>query len=134
MSQENVQLVMRCFELFNRGEMEAMLRLVDPAIETTEGDELPGATRYVGHAGLATAYEHWADQWDDFRMEVEETIDAGKNVVMVTRHHGRGRASGVAVEAVVSYVWTVQNGKVVRFRIFNSKAQALEAVGQWEER
>ena len=56
MSQENVQLVMRCFDLFNRGEMEALLRYVDPAIETTEGVELPGATRYVGHAGLAMAY------------------------------------------------------------------------------
>jgi ketosteroid isomerase-like protein len=129
MSQENVQLVMRCFELFNRGETEAVLQWVDPAIETTEGDELPGGARYVGHAGLATAYEHWAGQWDDFRMEVEETIDAGDEVVMVTRHHGRGRASGAAVEAVVAYVWTVDDGKVVRFRIFNSKAQALEAVG-----
>jgi hypothetical protein len=55
MSEENVQLVMRCFDLFNRGEMEAMLRYVDPAIETTERVELPGATRYVGHAGLAVA-------------------------------------------------------------------------------
>jgi hypothetical protein len=63
MSEENVQLVMRCFDLFNRGEMEAMLRYVDPAIETNEGVELPGATRYVGHAGLALAYEHWASQW-----------------------------------------------------------------------
>jgi hypothetical protein len=94
MSHENVQLVTRCFELFNRGEMEAMLQLVDPAIETIEGVELPGAARYVGHAGLAMAYEHWAGQWDDFRN-----------------------------------VWTVENCKLVRFRIFNAKAQALEAAG-----
>jgi hypothetical protein len=32
-------------------------------------------------------------------------------------------------EAVVAYVWTVEAGKLVRFRIFNTKAQALEAVG-----
>lgn len=129
MSQENVQLVMRCFELFSRGEMEAMLQWIDPAIETIEGVELPGATRYVGHAGLAMAYEHWASQWDDFRMDVEDMIDAGNEVVMVTRHHGRGRASGAAVQAVVAYVWTLDDGKVVRFRIFSTKAQALEAVG-----
>jgi hypothetical protein len=42
MSEENVQLVMRCLDLFNRGEMEAMLRYVDPAIETTEGVEASG--------------------------------------------------------------------------------------------
>jgi uncharacterized protein len=132
MSEENVQLVMRCFDLFNRGEMEAMLRHVDPAIETTEGVELPGATRYVGHAGLALAYEHWASQWDDFRMELQELIDAGNDVVMVTRHYGKGRASGAAVQAVVAYVWTVDDGQLVRFRIFNTKAQALKAVGRGE--
>jgi hypothetical protein len=51
MSQENVQVVMRWFELFGRGEHEAALRYVDPAIETHEGVELPGAASYFGHAG-----------------------------------------------------------------------------------
>jgi len=35
----------------------------------------------------------------DFRIQVEEMIDAGNDVLMVTRHHGRGRASGAAVQA-----------------------------------
>jgi ketosteroid isomerase-like protein len=50
-------------------------------------------------------------------------------VVAVTRHHGTGRASGAAVQAVVAYVFTVEDGKLVRMRIFNTKTQALEAVG-----
>jgi ketosteroid isomerase-like protein len=129
MSQENVQLVKHWFQLFDRGEMEAALQHVDPAIETIEGAELPGAASYLGHAGLAMAYDHWAGQWDDFRMELKELIDAGGDVVAVTRHHGTGRASGVAVEAHVAYVLTVEDGRLVRLRIFNTKAQALEAVG-----
>jgi hypothetical protein len=55
-----------------------------PPSRRPEGFELPGATRYAGHAGLALAYEHWASQWDDFRMELQELIDAGNDVVMVT--------------------------------------------------
>jgi ketosteroid isomerase-like protein len=129
MSQENVELVRRWFQLFDRGEMEAALQHVDPAIETIEGAELPGAASYFGHAGLAMAYDHWAGQWDDFRIELKELIDAGSDVVAVTRHHGTGRASGAAVQALVAYVFTVEHGKLVRLRIFNTKAQALEAVG-----
>ncbi len=116
MSQENVQLVKRWFQLFDRGEMEAALQHVDPAIETIEGAELPGAARYLGHAGLAMAYDHWASQWDDFRMELQELIDAGGDVVAVTRHHGTGRASGAAVEADVAYVVTVEDGIPVSAR------------------
>jgi ketosteroid isomerase-like protein len=133
MSQQNVELVRRWFQLFDRGEMEAALQHVDPAIETIEGAELPGAARYLGHAGLATAYDHWAGQWDHFRMELNELIDAGSDVVAITRHHGTGRASGVAVAAHVAYVFTVKDDKLVRLRVFNTKAQALEAVGLREQ-
>jgi ketosteroid isomerase-like protein len=129
MSEENVEVVRRWFELFSRGRMEAALRYVDPAIETIEGAELPGAASYSGHAGLAMAYDHWAGQWDDLRIELKELIDAGSDVVAVTRHHGTGRASGAAVQALVAYVFTVEHGKLVRLRIFNTKAEALEAVG-----
>jgi hypothetical protein len=54
MSQENLAVVGRCFELFGRGEVEVALRFVDPA-ETNEGAELPGAANYRGHAGLGMA-------------------------------------------------------------------------------
>jgi ketosteroid isomerase-like protein len=127
MSQEDVEVVMRWFELVGRGEHGAALQYVDPAIETHEGVELPGAASYFGHAGLAMAYEHWASQFDDLRIELKELIDAGRDVVAVTRHQGTGRASGVAVEALVAYVATVEDGKLVRLRIFNTKTQALEA-------
>jgi ketosteroid isomerase-like protein len=128
MSQEDLEVVRHWFELFSRGEHEAALRYVDPAIETHEGAELPGATSYFGHAGLAMAYEHWASQFDDLRIELEELIDAGRAVVAVTRHHGRGRASGAAVQTVVAYVFTVRDGKLFSLHIFNTKAEALEAV------
>jgi ketosteroid isomerase-like protein len=131
-SRENAEVVMRCFDLFGQGEREAALRYVDPAIETHEGVELPGAASYFGHAGLVTAYDHWASQFDDFRIELKELIDAGSAVVAVTRHHGTGRASGAAVQAMVAYVCTVDDGKIVRMRIFNTKTEALEAVGLLE--
>ena len=75
------------------------------------------------------AYQHWASQWDDFRVELEELIDAGRDVVAVTRHHGTGRASGVTVGAPVAYVFTVRDGKLARMQIFNTRAEAREAAG-----
>ncbi len=120
---------MRWCELVGLGEHGAALQYVDPAIETHEGPALPGAASYSGHAGLAMAYEHWASQFDDLRIELKELIDAGRDVVAVTRHRGTGRASGVAVEALVAYAATVEDSKLVRLRIFNTKTQALEAAG-----
>jgi hypothetical protein len=47
-------------------------------------------------------------------------IDAGRDVVAVTRHDGTGRASGVTVEDLVADVVTVEDGTLVRIRIFNA--------------
>lgn len=127
MSQEDIEVVTRWFEFLERGDAEAAFELVDPAVETHEGPELPGAASYSGRAGLALAYDHWAEQWENFRMELLELVDAGRDVVAVTRHHGTGRASGVPVETQVAYALTLGDGKVVRVRIFDTKAQALEA-------
>jgi ketosteroid isomerase-like protein len=65
-------------------------------------------------------------------MELTELIDAGNDVVLVTRHYGTGRASGAPVQTSVAYVFTVDDGKLVRLRIFNTRARALEAVGLQE--
>jgi hypothetical protein len=50
MSQENLAVVGRCFELFGRGEVEVALRYVDPA-ETNAAAELPGAANFAGTPG-----------------------------------------------------------------------------------
>jgi ketosteroid isomerase-like protein len=129
MSQENVEVVSRWFDLVSQGDRRAALQYVDPAIETREGPDLPGAGTYLGHAGLEKAYEHWAGQWAELRIELEELIDSGGDVIAITRHHGTGRASGVTVQALISWVFTVERGKLTRLRIFSTKLQALEAVG-----
>ena len=41
----------------------------------------------------------------------------------------RGRGSGVEVEATGAQVWTIRDGKFQRAKLYQSKAEALEAVG-----
>ena len=68
------------------------------------------------------------DVYPDFRVEAERYIDAGEDVVVIGTAHGTG-ASGVEVQWRQGYVWTVRDGKAVRFRWFNDPAEALAAVG-----
>jgi ketosteroid isomerase-like protein len=63
---------------------------------------------------------------------VEEWIDAGDDVIAVIRIWGRGRASGVAVEQCQSHVWTLRDGKLWKLRRYETKADALKAVGLTE--
>jgi ketosteroid isomerase-like protein len=43
----------------------------------------------------------------------------------------RGR-EGIEVTARSTFVWTVDNGQITRLRLFQERAEALEAVGLQE--
>jgi ketosteroid isomerase-like protein len=129
MSRENLDLVRRCFECFAESDWEGVRECFDPDVEIIEPDNMPGALSYRGYVGLVDAYEHWAGQWDAFSVEVERLTDVGERVVVLARHRGRGRKSGIAVEGTVGYVYTVRRGKFVRWQIFPTEAEALEAAG-----
>ena len=62
------------------------------------------------------------------RVVPREFVDAGDRVVVATLIRGRGRGSGVEVEARFYNVYTVRGGKVVRMDEFTTRTEALEAL------
>jgi uncharacterized protein len=66
--------------------------------------------------------------YPDFRVEPERFVDAGDQVVVIGTAHGTA-ASGVVAQWQQGYVWTVRDGRAVRFAWFSDPAEALNAVG-----
>jgi ketosteroid isomerase-like protein len=130
MSEENVEIVRRLIEAWSRGDYPAALDAVDPEIEVNAafGTDLDGT--YRGHAALA---EWLGNIWVEFEgrhAEIKEAIPAGSDVVLNVRFSGRGKRSGVDVDLSVWHVWTLREGKALRWRIFRTKQEALEAAGE----
>jgi hypothetical protein len=63
------------------------------------------------------------------RIEPEQLIDAGEQVVVSMRISGRGKLNGAAVELTLTSVSLLHDGKIVRVRNYSEKAEVLEAVG-----
>jgi uncharacterized protein len=129
MSQENVEIVRRGFEAFQRGDTEAILDDVDPDVEVHEPTDLPDAQVFHGHAGLLATVEKAQAMFEDIRIEAEEFTDAGDRVVIWYRVVGRGKGSGVEVEMHQGSVWTFREGKIVRVEGYMDRDKALEAAG-----
>ena len=56
-------------------------------------------------------------------------IDADPYVVSVHQQRGRGRTSGIEVATELGSVYGVEGGKIIRWQMFFSEQEALEAVG-----
>jgi uncharacterized protein len=129
MSQDNVELVRRAFHAHQRRDDEAVFPLCDPGIEIEDYPEMPSPTPYCGLRGVEEFFNDRRAVFPAQNVEVEEWIDAGESVIAVLHVRARGRQSGVPLDFRQAQVWTVQNGKLTRLRIYQEKVQALEAVG-----
>jgi uncharacterized protein len=129
MSRENVEIVRRMYDAFARGEYDTSLSYCDAEIEFSQPAGEPGGGTHHGREGVIQAFAQWLGAWDDYRVEVGELIDFGDDVLARTRHHGRGKGSGAAVEMRIFQLLTVRNGRIVRMRMYYDEAEALEAVG-----
>jgi ketosteroid isomerase-like protein len=131
MSQENVEIVREAFESFAGGDQEKTARLVDPEIEFhgTVGGLEEGRIAH-GLAQIAQVFEEEdLEAWEERRLEPEEFIDAGDNVVVLLHEYRRGRGSGVELETDTAVVCAVRAGRVVRIQGYMDRDAALEAAG-----
>jgi uncharacterized protein len=130
MSEENVENLRSFLEAFAEGNLEAVFAACDPGIELEVSDAYFDAPRtYHGHAGMQELFVAQAEVFDPFRLEPEEFLDAGDQVVVMARAGGLARASGVEVLDRFGHVWTVRGGKIVHFKEFKDPDEALEAAG-----
>ena len=134
MSEENVEVARRFGDALNaflRGEMssEAWLALWDEEAEFVPLRAQLEGESYSGHDGLMRFVAELAEDFEEVRFEIEETRDAGEQVVGIGRFRARGRASGVNINVPVGVVQRVRRGKIVYTRLFSEPEDALEAAG-----
>jgi ketosteroid isomerase-like protein len=122
MSEQNVQLVRTIYERWSRGERTR--DLIDKELEYVNPPYAVESGTRRGRRTLAMI----KDVYPDFRVEPERFLDVGDEVVVIGTARGTA-ASGVQAQWRQGYVWTVRDGKAVRFRWFNQPQEALEAVG-----
>ena len=129
MSQENVEMVRRGLEEFNRGNLDAALADADAALEWHDQPELPGATVYYGLEATAEHLRSARRDLPGYRIDAEELLDAGDAVVACGRISARGRSSQIPVDRPYFAVYTIDDGRIRSIKIFGTRAEALEAVG-----
>jgi ketosteroid isomerase-like protein len=133
MSQENVEIVRRGYELYEAGDLEGVAGLFSDDAELPDAGGLGVAgtaagVRY-GPEGFLRATEEVLEAFEEYRVEVEELIDAGEAVVAPVRISGRGRASGARLEMRLAHLWVLRNGKVIRGEVHRTAEEAREAAG-----
>jgi uncharacterized protein len=130
MSQENIEVVKAFTRRFEGGDRDEWREDFDSdVVLDTSATEMPFAGVYHGHQGIERFFRDWLGTWKDYEIAHREYIDAGDAVVVVFHQSGTGRGSGVRTERDFFGVYELREAKVVRYRMYESRQEALEAAG-----
>jgi ketosteroid isomerase-like protein len=130
MSQENVEMVYRAIDAFNRRDLNGFLAIMDTDIEFTPYEVMvQGGSPYRGHDGVRSWWDESFAVLPDLRAEIYEVRDLGDVAFVSGRLRGHGAGSGAPIERQMWLAIEWRNGREVWWASFESEAQALEAAG-----
>ena len=115
---------------FARGDVPAVLGGMASGIEWREAENFIYADRnpYIGpDAVLQGVFMRVGMEWDGFAATPERLLDAGDTVVTLGRYTGKCKATGKSINAQFAHVWSLENGKVVRFQQYTDTLQVAQA-------
>jgi ketosteroid isomerase-like protein len=129
MSHENVEIAKKALAERNSGDLAGLLALMSEDVSLDLSRRIIDPVTATGHGEAREFAAMLDDVWADQRLEAEEWIDAGNAVVVPVRLINTGRASGIPVEARSAWVAYIRDGKISRLVVYQSREEALEAVG-----
>jgi ketosteroid isomerase-like protein len=130
MSQENLEEVRRATEAFSRGDLEGFLEhwAPDAVVDWSNSRGLE-ARVYRGHADIREFAIRFRETFEDFRIELLDMVEVEDGVLVAENiTYMRGR-DGVEVQARSAWLITIRDGQQTSLTLYQTKEEALEAVG-----
>jgi uncharacterized protein len=129
-SQADLETVQRGYELWNGpGGLASALPLFHPEVEYVNPESAIERGVHRGYVGMVEVLGAIDGSFVDYIHELERPVDADGKVLAFITFRARGRDSGAQVEKPEQHVWTLRDGKVVRFEWFHDEPAAKLAAG-----
>jgi ketosteroid isomerase-like protein len=131
-SAADVETFKRAVDAYNRADVGALVKELDPGVEWHPA--LPGllaasAPVYRGHQGMAEMLRDFYEVLDEVSFFYSEVHDLDGRIVAIGHIRTRGKASGAVTESPYANVAELKDGKGIRLRGYLDPDEALEAVG-----
>lgn len=127
----NKESIEALYASFAKGDVPAVLALMDPKIEWTmaEGWPLYSGTLVGPQAIVDGVFMRLGEIGDNFSLNITQLVAEGDTVVVLGTYSWNRKGSGEPAEVKMAHVWTFDSGKLTRFQqhVDTAKARSLIA-------
>jgi ketosteroid isomerase-like protein len=130
MSQENVELVRRTVDAFNRGDLTGTLENWAPdAVWDWSNSHGFDAGVFRGHEEIRAFAQRFLETFDEVRFELGDPVEVEDGLLMVENvAYVRGR-EGIEAQARSAWLIRIRDGEQTSLTLYQTKQEALEAAG-----
>lgn len=130
------ELLASLYDAFGRGDISAVLGLMDPRVRWHEAEShpyMPSGEPWVGpDAIVANLFVKLGDDWRGFTVTPVSFHDAGDVVSVEGRYNAEHSATGKSIDAQFCHVWTLEDGKITKFQQYTDTAKFRDVMGRSE--
>jgi len=125
----NIDVVQDVYEKFKGGDIKALLNLLSDDIEwqLPEIENVPFAGKRRGHEQMGQFFASLVDTQEVQHFAPREFIADGDRVVALGHYAWRVKSTGREFGGDFAHVFTLSNGKVIRFHEYMDTAAAAAA-------
>ena len=129
MSEENVEVAIQAISAFNGSDIDAFATLTTPDFEWSPSMAAIEGETFLGREGIETYFGRLNEAWEKFHIHRDRFRDSADLVVMLGSLEGRGKNSGVPVDASLGMVFDFRDGAISRIRGYLDHAETLRVAG-----
>jgi ketosteroid isomerase-like protein len=127
-SNSNLEITRRLFTAFNEDGVEGVLPYYDDDCEVFDPD-VPRNRSYRGKEGLRSFLDLMLTGSEETEIRDYELLPVGDRVVALMRTYFRGDGGGPEVEVRDAHTLTFRDGKIVYWRLYIDRTEALTDAG-----
>lgn len=117
------------YAAFNRGDVDAAVRILDPGVEWIEPPEFPGEGTYHGVEGAKKCLAQSRASAAQVVSEPERFIPAGNRIIVFVHARVLPKGSNTWQDVRLADVYTFQNERATNMRAFANREDALRWAG-----
>lgn len=128
-TQQNKELVRQGYQMFQEGKIDELLQLFSDDVEWVGNpiEYVPFSRAYHGRQEVAQFFSELGQDQDVEMFEPQEMIAEGDKVAVIGREKWNVRTTGKSYESPWVHVFTIRDGKIMRFKQYYDTAATQAA-------
>jgi ketosteroid isomerase-like protein len=126
---KNSDIVRALYDSFATGDVPGVLGTLHQNVCWTEAEGFPYGGTYIGpNAVLENVFMKLGSEWEGFSAVPDHFVSESDMVVALGNYSGKFNATGRDMNVPFAHVWTLSDGKIIKFTQFTDTLKVSEVL------